>query len=293
MSGASHVAYADESYTTASRYRSLAAVTLSASVADTACRCCQDLLDASEMSEFKWTKLADSRYRKVAIKLIDFIFEMVLGKAMRVDILIWDTYDSRHSVIGRDDVANLQRMYYQLFKNVLLRRWPSGAIWTLYPDENSALDWAAFEGFLDLAAFDRTAQAELLDALALRIRVAREYSISKLEEVESHHAPLCQVADLFAGLGVYSRQAYDKFAFWTRRSSGQLELPLGMDSSPSLSRSDRPRCFVLDYLNQKCKRHRMTVALDSTRGLATKNPAMPINFWPYEPQSPHDKAPTR
>jgi hypothetical protein len=293
MPGASHIAYADEAYTTASRYRSLAAVTLPAEIDNDACSCCRDLVDGSGMSEFKWIKLRDARGRFAALKLVDFVFELALQGSMRVDVLIWDTHDTRHRISGRDDIANLERMYYHLFKNILLRRWPSGSSWRLYPDENSALDWAAFEGYLDLAAFAPSAQLELLDGPILPINVAPQYDLVGLEEVESHRAPLCQVADLFAGLSVYSREAYDKFASWASQSSGQLRLPLDTKPSPKLTRRDRERCLVLDHLDQKCKTHRMMVALKSSRGLRSHNPAKPINFWPYAPKSPADKAPTR
>lgn len=54
---------------------------------------------------------------------------------------MWDITDSRHDIQGRDDIANLGRMYHHLFVDILRNRWPDDARWMVHPDENSALDW--------------------------------------------------------------------------------------------------------------------------------------------------------
>jgi hypothetical protein len=53
------------------------------------------------------------------------------------------------------------------------------------------------------------------------------------------------------------------------------------------------RCPVLDKLNNLCKKNKLTVGLEKSKGLQTHNPANPINFWLYQPQMEEDKAPVR
>jgi len=284
-----HVAYADESYCTVERYRSVATVTLARETADDHVSHLFKLLSTSGLKEFKWSKLRQARERFAALKLIDLVVEEALNERMRVDVLIWDTEDSRHKIKGRDDQANLQRMYYHLFKNIL-QRWPSGSTWTLYPDENSALDWATMADFLDAAAFNLGVDPNLL-APSFRARLERDFQILEIVEMDSIKTPICQVADLFAGLGVFSRKRYSQYREWLERQSSQL--PLFAPIRLELSNSDKERCTVLKYLNDLCKRHKLGVGLESSCGLRTYNPANPINFWLYEPQHPEDKAPLR
>ena len=285
-----HVAYADESYCTAERYRSVATVTLARETADDLVSHLFKLLSTSGLKEFKWSKLRQARERFAALKFIDLVVEEALKRKMRVDVLVWDTEDSRHKVKGRDDQANLQRMYYHLFKNVL-HRWPSGSTWTLYPDRNSALDWVTVADFLDTVGFDLKVGSDLL-APSFRIRIERDFRISEIVEAHSTKTPLCQVADFFAGLGVFSRKRYMQYRAWLERQSNQLPLFPSI-TKVELSNSDRERCTVLKYLNDLCKRHKLGVGLRSSHGLQTYNPANPINFWLYEPQHPEDKAPLR
>ncbi len=284
-----HIAYADESYYTAERYRSIATVTLARKRAEDLTSYLFELLSESGLKEFKWSKLRQARERFAALKLIALVVEEALCGGMRVDVLIWDTEDRRHKVKGRDDQANLQRMYYHLFKNVL-HRWPSGSTWALYPDENSALDWATVADFLDAAGFNRKVDSNLLEP-SFYIRIGHDFRILKIVEAHSTETPLCQVADLFAGLGVFSRKRYLQYCEWLERQSNQL--PLFPAARAKLSNSDKERCTVLKHLDVLCKRYKLGVSLRSSHGLRTYNPANPINFWLYEPQHSKDKAPLK
>ena len=57
--------------------------------------------------------------------MVDFAIKAVLEKSIRIDSLMWDIDDSRHKISGRDDTANLCRMYHHLLRNVFLERWPN------------------------------------------------------------------------------------------------------------------------------------------------------------------------
>lgn len=284
-----HVAYSDESYQTASRYRSVAVITLDAADEPAFTLTFGDLLRESGISEFKWEKLRQARERFAALKMLDKTIELAIEDRLRVDVLIWDTHDSRHQIPDRDDVANLQRMYYHLFKNVLQRRWPAESIWILRPDENTALDWMTVQDFLDAAGLGIRIDGDLFEG-GFRSRLKRDFSIFQIEEVCSAKTPLSQLADLFAGLGAFSYSAYDKYASWLSSQSGQMSL---FDQQPpKVSNREQERFTVIKHLKEQCKTHKLGVGLKSSRGFRTYNPAYPINFWLYEPQHPDDKAPT-
>ena len=212
---------------------------------------------------------------------------------LRVDTLIWDTQDSRHQIRGRDDVANLQRMYYHLFKNVLQRRWPTGSTWQLYPDENTALDWTTVQDYLDAAGLDIKVNGGLFEG-GFRLRLARDFSVSRICEACSSDTPLCQLSDLFAGLGAFSYSAYRRYERWLKIQCGQMPLELGFDDDElDLSGSDRERFTIMKYLDEQCKQLKLRVGLKSSKGFKTRDPRLPINFWLYEPQHPDDKAPVK
>lgn len=298
MNPPTHVAYADESSYTAHRFRSIAVVTLEAAQQAPISESLRQTLARAGVHEFKWVKLRQARDRFAAIHLVDAVLELALTGQLRVDVLIWDIQDSRHNIRGRDDLANLQRMYYHLFRNVLGLRWPPGSTWHLHPDENTAMDWQVMQDFLDDAGLVPIVELAIFNAQPFRVRLARDFSVLHIHEVASHETPLCQVADLFAGIGCYSHSAHDKYVAWSKECSKQLPLPLPSDSDPAttppyLTNADRDRCAVIDHLHNRCKRHKLRVSLPSSEGFKTYDPAFPINFWTYEPQHPKDKAPVK
>jgi len=125
-----------------------------------------------------------------------------------------------------------------------------------------------------------------------RIRLSHEFHIEAVQEVDSKQTPLCQVADLFAGLSVFSWLKYDVYRCWQINQQKQLRL-FPIEQTLELSNSDQERCAILFYFNNRCKAHKLGVSLQTKRGLWTPQPTNPINFWFYEPQHPEDKAPTR
>lgn len=291
-----HIAYADESYYTQFRYRSIAVVTLEANHNEAITQLFKELVQQSGLKEFKWEKLRQARERFAALKMLDKTIELSVEGKLRVDVLIWDTRDSRHKIPWRDDIANLQRMYYHLFKNVLQRRWLTGSTWQLCPDENSALDWMTVQDYLDAAGLNIKVEGDLFDKGGFRLRLARDFRILQICEACSLDTPICQLADLFAGLGAYSHSSYSKYECWSRAQSGQMSLGLDVgngDTEPKLSNSDCERCIIIKHLDDNCKQRKLRVGLKSSKGFKTYDPRFSINFWPYEPQHPDDKAPVR
>lgn len=241
----------------------------------------------SEVSEFKWNKLKDAKYRFCALKFIEAVISFIGRHDARIDVLIWDTHDSRHRIPGRDDTANFERMFFHLHSQALKRR-PRNAIWKIFPDNRIGIDWETIKQCLRAVG----EKAEFIELPLLNeFFLDQYYQIEKFNEVKSEDHPCCQVADLFAGLAVFSKTHYEPFKQWTNRKSPNLDL--FPENSLVLSNREDNRFEVLKYLNECCKSRRLGVSLDTFRCLCTRNPRYPINFWHYEPQHEQDKAPSK
>ena len=288
-----HVGFSDESNWNVGRFRSLGLVTMPVEYFDDLRETLHTILRESGIKEFKWKELRGAKERFAAIKMCEFAVDAACAGTMRLDVLIWDTDDSRHKVKRRDDTANLQRMHYHLFRNVLRVRWPDDAIWRLYPDEHTSMDWQTVEDCLDSVSAGVELESSLFTGRQFRLRLRREFEIQEIREEKSSDQPLLQLADLFAGLAVFSRDKFTEYQEWRSNQSGQLALLKDESLNTNPSRSSQERFQVLYELDRLCKSRSLQVSLKSSHGLQTPNPQRPINFWLYQPQHPKDRAPVR
>ena len=277
--------YCDESYITDSRYRGVAAVSLAADSVGWFGAGIAKLMGESSVTEFKWTKLTDAKYRFAALKLLDHVVASISHCALRVDVLVWDTFDRRHQIPNRDDNANLERMFFHLLKAVMGKR-VNGSQWHVFPDEKFGMDWGTIKACLQ-------AIARRSSAIGVAEEMRRsKHTIHRFRSVRSHEQPLVQVADLFCGLAVFSRLKFGAFRGWNDALVGQGSLFDGMPSS-SMSQGDVERFKVLQQFKDRLDAAGLGVSLSSTGGLRTMNPTQPLNFWWYEPQHVRDKAPAK
>ena len=288
-----HVGFSDESNWNVGRFRSLGLVTAPRKHLSELERGLSILLSNSGLTEFKWKKLRGAREQFVAEKICKFVIDHACAKKLRVDVLIWDIQDRRHNIRGRDDIENLQRMYYHLFRNVLRKRCPNDEVWCLYPDEHTAMNWQSVQDYLTATSTRIEKEKTIFTGGKFYLRIRKDFHIERIEEAKSQVHLLLQVADLFAGLAVFSRDKYKEYNAWLRTNSGQKAL---FDEDPRsifLTRSSVARFQVLRFLDTECKRQKLGVSLEKKGGLWTPNPNNPINFWLYEPQHPEDRAPIK
>ncbi|MCX7866310.1 DUF3800 domain-containing protein [Limisphaera sp. VF-2] len=288
-----HVGFSDESNWNAGRFRSLALATASVEGVGHLEAGPNGLLAKSDVKEFKWKKLDAAKERFAAEEMCRFAIENASARRLRIDVLVWDIEDTRHKMVGRDDTANLERMYYHVFRNVLRARWPNDAVWRLHPDEHTALDWGTIEDCLEAKSVTVEVDDSLWSGSSFQIGIRREFGIEEIRPVSSKEYPLLQLADLFAGLPAFSRGKYEKYELWLESQSLQMNWFNDSQQPQKLSPSERQHFEVLKMFDQECKKRKLGVSLKSGRGLWTPNPENPINFWIYEPQHPEDKAPVR
>jgi hypothetical protein len=245
------------------------------------------ILGESDVSEFKWHKLKTAKYRFCAEKILDALFGALQSFDARVDVVIWDICDSRHRIADRDDVANYGRMYFHLQSQVMKRR-PKGSEWCLYPDEQVEIDWKTVNQCLSAVGRHR----QYIDSpLFGGFFADRYYQIQELCPVESHRTPCCQVADLFAGLSVFSKIHYDQYEKWIEKDIPSLQLY--REEEIETTNREENRFRVLKDFNAECKTRKLGVSLKTRRCLCTPDPNNRLNFWHYEPQHELDRAPQR
>ena len=283
MSG--HVVFTDESQITASRFRSLSAFSMPVSSWSVVSEALRRILIESDVTEFKWNKIKDAKYFFCAEKYINFVLDNLRTHQLRVDILVWDTQDSRHKVIGRDDIANYERMFFHLLSNAMKRR-ARGSKWHIRPDERGGVDWVTSRDCLSRVG--RRIKVE--DTIFGRFFTDPAYFVSSFEQSKSHDELPIQVADLFSGLSVFSRENYVNYKKWE-----SLATPSFFDGKDGLKLSNREeyRFRLLGEFRRKCRSRSLGVSLDAKQCLCTFDPSNPINFWHYEPQGDYDRAPKR
>jgi hypothetical protein len=290
------VAFADESRHNVGRFRSLALITAARDHVDSLTSEVAGLLASSSVKEMKWSRLRSARERFAAEKLLTWAVEAAVARRLSIDALVWDTRDSRHHVLGRDDVANLHRMYYRLLSSALRRPAFRGDVWILRPDDNSVMDWESVHDVLHNSGLGSQSQTDLLSGVRLWRRATRQHLIEAIEPADSAATPLVQLADLVAGLTAYSYDRYAAYETWCRDEEVKLQLalfPSDAGSSVKLSVADRHRCPVLRTLDTRCKDAKLGVSLTTNRGLTTYPPGHGVNFWLYRPQRLTDRAPIR
>lgn len=283
-----YVVYLDESYTSDSRFTSIAACSIPVEKWRDAVEEIQKAIESSGIKEFKWQKMKNAKYRFAAIKIIDLVLGKFISQEMRLDILISDNHDTRNSVMNRDNTANFERMFYHLLANSMKRR-GTGSIWGVYPDQRSGIDWETARDCLNNKGKQFENQKELP---VFELSKNPGFEIRKFREANSEEKPLVQVADLFAGLAVFSILKFQQFSQWDQENNQTADM-FGIPNSFSYSGADVVRFEVLRYFYQHCKAKSLGVSLRSEGGLKTPYPNNPINFWRYAPQSAYDKAPTR
>ena len=282
-----YAVFSDESRHTEGRYRSLAAVSVPAADVVALSARIRAALQLDRRGELKWRNVKRRFNRDRAIAVVDVLLAHV-DHGVRVDVLTWDTHDSRHAVRNRDDVANYERMFFHLHR-VLMERRGAHSRWHIRPDEQVTIDWQTIRQCLTSTGTWRSGHD--MSTLSSEFRHAVP-TVLTFREVDSADTPLCQLADLMAGMAAYTRTNANivRRQLAEPRNQGTL---LGMSDQETPSSTEESRFRVVSHLYWKCKGRRLGVSLRECGYLRTLDPAKPINYWHYEPQHQFDTAPIR
>ena len=246
------------------------------------------LLEEFSIDEFKWNKLKEARSHFLAIKLIDYLIFNISKLDFRIDTLIWDTQDERHSISGRDDNANFERMYFKLLKVAIEKR-PITSDCHIFLDEKSGVNWDSMNKCLDSVGNRKV----IIDyPIFNQDDFYTNYSIKEFRQVSSIKCFATSVPDLFGGLSVFSIISYKEYKIWEQKENKQLLL-LDREETINFSKSKKFRFPVMKHLEVESKKRKLGVSINTMKRFHTFKPSNPINFWFYEPQHKNDKAPTK
>ena len=280
-----YCAYSDESYITANQYRSIATFSFPKNRHNEIDSELRNILGKSNVKEFKWQKLRNAKNRFCAEEFINFLMDQLFKLDLRIDVLIWDTQDSRHKIQGRDDSANFERMFFHLLKNVMKKR-EKNSKWYVFPDEKQDIDWYNVQQCLANVGKWR----EYIKGLFLNELSEPFYHIKSFKQVESYYEPCAQMADLFAGLAVFSKTKYARYKSWCEINDPQMCL-FDVGEDIAFSNKEKQRFKILSKCANGFKAKKLGVSLETKGCLCTFDPTRPINFWHYIPQQAYDKAP--
>ncbi|MBM4169722.1 MAG: hypothetical protein FJ215_11315 [Ignavibacteria bacterium] len=251
----------------------------------------EDKLTAEAVSELKFEEVRGHAPKmRTAGHFLEQTVAYCCRNKLRVDVLLWDNYDSRHAISHRDDEANLVRMYYKNLLHVA-RRW--GAVqWRFLPDEQSGVEWNELRNFLNNTRLEKPAQRGM--SLFPKSNPFLEFEPIVSQNSVLHS--LIQTADLFGGLSRFSHEKGREYLKWIGSEEAKEQPGLFLlDDNTEVgdSKADRVRFSLLRKLDGLCKQSKLGVSLRTWSALSTPNPNNPINFWNYVPQHEMDKAPTK
>ncbi len=288
--------YSDESGTFHCRYQTIALVSGQEAMLSQLRKLLKSALNRYGVDEVKFNEIGSHSPKVKAAR--EFLHHAVRKFArqvkMRIDVLVWDTQDSRHAIQGRNDLANLEHMYYKVL-TYTARRW-NQTEWNFYPDKNSQIHWGEIANFLNRTRLEHP-KSNLL-TLFKSEEENQLFQFRSVEPSDSLQEPLIQLADLFAGMARFTREEGEQCIQWLE-SWGNKNQPLlpnllcGKDELDETSKAKQNRFQLVGEFHDLCKQHKLGVSLRDKKYLWTPNPTNPINFWNYEPQNKYDKAPIR
>jgi len=296
MKGRTFRAYSDESGIFNHRYQTIAVISGPETILTQLRSNLQGILSQNQVNELKFALIRTHRpIIEAAQAFSRCIVEMLTQtRALRADIITWDTQDSRHAIPGRNSVANLERMYYKVLTHAA-RQW-NQLEWSFHPDKNSQVHWSEIADFLNRTRLSKhMANAPLLFDSQ---QPDQTMEFTSVEPLDSLQEPLIQLADLLAGMARFMREEGHQCIQWLDSwgNRDQLALPNFLNDNCAIEetiRTKQNRFLLIGEFNARCKRYKLGVSLRDRRCFWTPNPSNAMNFWNYEPQHDYDRAPQR
>ena len=284
-----HFGFSDESTWNEKRYRSIGLLTLRAEHAGRISLAAEQALSASNMDALSWKDLRTKNTLRAGKSLLGLVARLAKGGWLRIDVLVWDTHDTRHRVLRRDDTENLARMYYHLMENTTRQRWPDSAHWVMNVDSRADIDWTVLQDCLNGKSRWEKANMRVQQSHFDLSNISTRQGIQVVQD-DGH--VLIQIADLFAGLAAFSWNQREAHSHWlsengSQRMFGELRTNRHISSSSSYKHQIALEFHKLNSLEG------LNVSHNPNAGFKTFNPSNRINFWHYSPQHQSDKAPTK
>ena len=285
-----YLIFSDESGTVGNeRYHAIGTVSGSLQDMRTLHKQIGDTLGKYKKSDVKFKKVnGDSTYTKISKEFISLGLKKCHEGIIRINVMVWDTQDSRHSIQGRDDVENFKRMYYHALK-VTMKQWNNQLKWEFYPDEQTAINWQEIADYLSRTNLSRDNKVEqTLFGDLINLDFAKIHSPTDSSSPKFHNI---QLADLFAGIVRLSHLHGQDLIDWRLVNSSENVLFAPAYQDCELSKGQKAKFEVMSHFKDKADYHHLGVNLSKDKYFQTFNKN--ILLWKYKPQNPLDIAPVK
>ena len=176
-------AYSDESGCFNKRYQAIGVVSGNKNILSALSSKLRDVLIVKKVKEVKFSKIKTNRRMiEAAQAFIEECIKFAKQNNIRIDVLVWDMQDYRHSVQRRDNVANLEFMYYKVLRHIS-EKWRQ-IDWEFYPDEKSEINWQIIINFLNITKMPRLRP----NILTLFEQERYQINFAKVMQIQSHRA---------------------------------------------------------------------------------------------------------
>ena len=278
-----YYAFTDESNYNSGEHRSLSIIMINEFKVKVIDDKLKEILNKYKINikSFKWNKINNRKKQKALIEFLMFLFPFLEKRLVFITTLKWSINDSRHCIIGRDDLSNLSFMYYKLIFDIVNRKTENGDNVKIFPDYNDVINWEELEKILSNSEIHNTEKIKIRDSF---IEVGSKKVFLEPSTTEDKY--LIQIADIFAGIARGSFEDYKHYVHW-------LNSPEDSTDSHDFSGREKCRFEIYDIINKWAKRNKLYISLDSKQGFFSYKPDSPLNFWVYSPQHENDKAPTK
>lgn len=275
-----HIIYADESNHTVSKFGSVCLVSGPKEDIFSLEEELKDILEKSNVNEFKFNNINSGKIIHCGIKIIDKIIEFTSNFNVRVDIVIWSK-DERSKVLPDKPRIVFERMYYHLLNHVIGKKWNSDSKWNIYPDEQSLINWKKMKEILENTG--KQIKITKKDEGGHIFEVICKNNVCKIQEVCSKEKVVCQIADLFAGIGATGHLSKSNL---TLHDDKQKSLD---EDKRELSNKDIGKIRIISHLRKCCRDKEFKIDFSPNKGIRTLDPQIPINFWVFEHRMQRNK----
>lgn len=204
-------------------------------------------------------------------------------------VLSWNLGDSRHQVERRDNAANFHRMLFHGLRSVA--DWFGDVEWRWYHDQNTALDQAELQAFLNNTRGYKALSGMPIDLFGNARHMIR---FSKVEQRCSKDVAMIGLADLLAGAVRHSIWDGSGCVEAYRSRGGQQGFGFEEIAQPEVATKGQiAKREMVGHIREECGRRSLGVSLESTSRLVTHKKGSKLWIWHYEPQGEYDKAPTK
>lgn len=252
------------------------------------------ILAKYRLTHCEYKKVSGATRYDCALDFLRALHRLVVQQKIKVMVLVWDKHDIRHSVIGRDDVANVSIMYYCALKTTK-RQWRDATIDSnFFPDELNKVD---FKSIITLIENTRIRDRQGMETLFGSEFIRMFPIIASHRELVSAEEPITQLIDIITGIVRISYEDKKLFSAWRElyEAENAMQDCLFPIDSPALnvSKNKTYKFKLIHEMDGLCKGNTMQVALRSSDGFESRKPSNGYFFWKYAPQHLADRAPVR